>query len=264
MTYVDIELWRVSIAFALLLACGLGVSWHAGLDLGRVLLTGAVRAAAQLLAVGYALVLLFEHQRAEWVFGVIAIMLVTAAWTSASRVDGGPRRRELVLPAVAAIGVGSTVALVPVLAFVIMPTPWFDARYVVPISGMIVANSMNVVALVNERIFASARSERAEIEQWLALGATPRQAIARQTRDALRAGMIPTINGLLTVGLVSLPGMMTGQILSGTAPDSAVRYQLVILYQLVTVAAVSGAAAAYFARRMLFDARGRLRHGRAL
>jgi len=89
---------------------------------------------------------------------------------------------------------------------------------------MIVANAMNVVALVNERLFATAKADSAEIEQWLALGATPKQALARPVRDALRGSLIPTINGLLTVGLVSLPGMMTGQIVSGTAPEHAIRY----------------------------------------
>jgi putative ABC transport system permease protein len=117
---------------------------------------------------------------------------------------------------------------------------------------------MNVVAQVNQRIFASVRSEAAEIEQWLALGATPKQAIAKQVRDALRSALIPTINGLLTVGLVSLPGMMTGQIMSGIAPEHAIRYQLVIMYQLVVVAAVSGAVSAWLARRLLFNASGQL------
>jgi putative ABC transport system permease protein len=123
---------------------------------------------------------------------------------------------------------------------------------------MMVANAMNVVTQVNQRIFASVRSEAAEIEQWLALGATPKQAIAKQVRDALRSALIPTINGLLTVGLVSLPGMMTGQIMSGIAPEHAIRYQLVIMYQLVVVAAVSGAVSAWLARRLLFNASGQL------
>jgi putative ABC transport system permease protein len=143
--------------------------------------------------------------------------------------------------------------------FVVTPTPWFDARHLIPISGMVIANAMNVVAQVYERVFASAHADRAEIEQWLALGATPKQAMASTNRKALRAALIPTINGLLTLGLVSLPGMMTGQIVSGVAPEHAVRYQLVIMYQLVIVAAVSGSTAAFLARRVLFTAGEQLR-----
>jgi putative ABC transport system permease protein len=112
---------------------------------------------------------------------------------------------------------------------------------------------------VFERLFASASSEEATLEQYLALGATPEQAFAPYVKQALRAALIPTINGLVTVGLVALPGMMTGQILSGTAPEQAVRYQVVIMYQLVAVAAVSGVAAAAFARRLLFTPEAQLR-----
>jgi putative ABC transport system permease protein len=123
---------------------------------------------------------------------------------------------------------------------------------------MMLASSMNVVAMVFERILSGARQQASLIEQALALGAFPAQAIAPMRRQALRAAMIPTINGLLTVGLVQLPGMMTGQILSGTSPVQAVRYQLVIMYQLVAVASVSGALAAFLLQRVLFDASGRL------
>ncbi len=260
MSYVDIAPWRLLFVFVLLLLASLLVSWRANLGLGRQLVVGALRGAVQLLGVGYLLVVLFRDQRPEWVLLVLLVMLGTAAWTSARRIESGPGRRILVPRTLLAVGGGSALALIPVFALVVAPRPWFAARYVVPISGMIVANAMNVVAQVNERIFASARNDRAEIEQWLALGATPKQALARQTREALRASLIPTINGLLTVGLVSLPGMMSGQIVSGTPPESAIRYQIVILYQLVIVAAVSGGIAAYLARRMLFTARDQLRN----
>ena len=251
MTYLEIPLPRLLVALALV-GVALVVSLRMGLGLGRQLVIGAVRGAVQLLAIGYLLVLLFAHQHPAWVLALLSVMLLVAAWTSAGRVEHGPGLRALLPSSLAAIFVGSAVALVPVFALVVSPTPWFDARYLVPLSGMIVANAMNVVAQVHERIFASASSEWAQIEQLLALGATPAQALAPQARAALRAALIPTLNGLLTVGLVALPGMMTGQILSGTAPDHAVRYQIVILYQLVVVAAVSGALAAYFTRRLLF------------
>lgn len=259
MSYLDIAPWRLLLVLALLLAASLAVSRRAGLGLEKDLIVGALRGAAQLLAVGYFLVVLFAHQRPEWVLLVLAVMLGVAAWTSARRVESGPRARVLVPRALLAIAAGSALALVPVFAFVVAPTPWYDARYLVPISGMIVANAMNVVAQVNERLFASAKTQRAEIEQWLALGATPKQALARLVREALRAALIPTINGLLTVGLVALPGMMTGQIVSGVAPEHAIRYQIVIMYQLVIVAAISGGTSALLVRKMLFTPGEQLR-----
>src|SRR4029079_17470963 len=130
---------------------------------------------------------------------------------------------------------------------------------VIPIGGMMLSSAMNVVAQVFERLFASASADEATLEQYLALGATPEQALAPYVKAALRAALIPTINGLVTVGLVALPGMMTGQIVSGTAPEQAVRYQVVVMYQLVAVAAVAGALAARFARRLSFSDREQLR-----
>src|SRR5260370_1367555 len=123
----------------------------------------------------------------------------------------GARRRVLFPRAIVAIGAGALVALVPVFAAVVPLHPWYEARYLVPISGMMLSNAMNVVALVFDRIFASARSEADQVEALLALGATPRQALEPQVRPPRPAAPLPTINGLLTVGLAALPGLMTGQ-----------------------------------------------------
>jgi putative ABC transport system permease protein len=257
MTYVEISLPRLALA-AGLVVIALVVSHRLKLALGRPIAIGALRAALQLVAIGYFLVFLFAHEAPPFVLGVLAVMLFVAAFTSASRVAHVPQGQRLILRALPSIAMGSAVALIPVFVLIVPPRPWYEARYVVPISGMILSNAMNVVAQVFERVFAQAWSDRATIEQRLSLGASPAQATEPITRAALRAALIPTINGLVTVGLVALPGMMTGQILSGTAPTQAVRYQLVIVYQLVAVAAVSGATAAFFARRALFNAREQL------
>lgn len=257
MSYVEIPLPRLALALGLV-ALAVGLSRWRRLDLERDLLWGSARGAVQLIAIGYALRLLFQGDHPGWVALALAVMLVVAAATSARRVEHGPPARVLFLCALAAVAAGAAVALVPVFALVVSPEPWYAARYLVPIGGMMIASAMNVVAQVFERVFAAAREHAAEIEQVLALGATPAQALARHVRAAVRAAMIPTVNGLLTVGLVALPGMMTGQIVSGTAPDQAVRYQLVILYQLVAVAAVSGLVAVELARRLLFNARAQL------
>ena len=259
MSYIDIAPWRLLIVLALVLLCSLSVSRATKLGLERDLVVGVLRGGAQLLAVGYVLMTLFQTTHPAWVLLLLSAMLTAATWTSAHRIEHGPPLRVLLPSVLLAIALGSAIALLPVFLLVVQPDPWWNPRYVVPITGMIVANAMNVVAQVLERLFTSAHNERAEIEQWLALGATPAQAIARPVRDALRAALIPTINGLMTVGLVALPGMMTGQILSGTAPEHAIRYQLVIMYQLVIVAALSGGTAAVMARRALFTSSEQLR-----
>ncbi len=258
MSYVEIPLPRLALT-AGLIALALVLSRWKRLDLERDLLWGALRGAVQLIAIGHVLLLLFENDRPFWVALVLSTMLGVAAATSARRVEHGPPARTLFPYALAAIAVGAGAALIPVFACVVPLRPWYEARYLVPISGMMLANAMNVVAQVFERIFAAAHAHAGEIEQLLALGATPEQALARHVRATVRAAMIPTINGLLTVGLVALPGMMTGQIVSGTAPEQAVRYQIVILYQLVAVAAVSGVLSVGFARRLLFTPGAQLR-----
>jgi putative ABC transport system permease protein len=257
MTYVTISAPRLLLALCLI-AVAVLLSRRSRLGLEKDLIWGAIRGAAQLIAIGYALVLLFDHEHPAWVLLLLAVMLTAAGATAARRVEHGPPARVLFPRATVAIGGGALVALVPVFIAIVPLHPWYEARYVVPISGMMLSNAMNTVALVFERIFASARSEADQIEALLALGATPRQALHPQSRATLRAALLPTINGLLTVGLVALPGMMTGQIVSGTAPVQAVRYQIVILYQLVAVAAVAGFVAVTFARRLLFTARGQL------
>lgn len=251
MSYLEIPLWRVAVA-ALLVVVAVVLSRAARLGLEKDLGLGAVRAALQLVAIGYALRLLITSDHPAAVLGVLAVMWMVAAFTSTQRLKHGPPARELLPYAFAAIGLGAFVALVPVFVLVIPPEPWFDARFVIPIGGMMLSSAMNVVAQVFERLFASASAEEATLEQYLALGATPEQALAPYVKQALRAALIPTVNGLVTVGLVALPGMMTGQIVSGAAPEQAVRYQIVVMYQLVAVAAVAGFAAAWFARRAIF------------
>jgi len=257
MSYAHITLPRLLLSLGLI-AVAIALSRRSRLGLEGDLLWGAVRGAAQLIAIGYVLLLLFNHEHPAWVLLLLAVMLVVAGATAARRVEHGPPRKVLFPRAIAAIGAGTLVAVLPVFAAVVPLHPWYEARYLVPISGMMLSNAMNVVAQVFERIFASARSEADQVEVLLALGATPRQALERQVRATLRAALLPTINGLLTVGLVALPGMMTGQIVSGTPPEQAVRYQIVILYQLVAVAAVAGLIAVAFARRLLFTARSQL------
>jgi len=257
-SYLSVPLWRLALALVLI-ALSLAISrWHA-LELEKRLLIGTARAAVQLFAAGAVLSFVFAHDSPFLVFGFVLSMWVVAAITAARRTEHGPPARELFPYALASVGIGAAVVLLPVFALVLRPTRWYEPRLVIPIGGMMLSAAMNVVSQVFERVFAQVDGDRALVEQWLALGASPQQAIAAQSRAALRSALIPQLNALITLGLVSLPGMMTGQIVSGTDPAQAVRYQLVIMYQLVAVAAVAGALAVFFARRLLFNAREQLR-----
>ena len=120
----------------------------------------------------------------------------------------------------------------------IQPQPWYNPQYLIPLLGMVLGNTLNGLSLGLDRFMEGLRSGRDQVETDLALGATRWEACQSVVRDAIRLAMIPTINSMMVMGLVSLPGMMTGQILQGAAPAAAVRYQIVILFMMASATAL--------------------------
>jgi len=183
-----------------------------------------VRMVVQLLLIGYLLVWIFRAEQAWIVLAVVAVMILASSWIALQPLKG--RRRALLGPSLAAIAAGGSVNLLLVTEFVLDLAPWYRPDYFVPLAGMVFANAMNTVSLAAERLHAE-----------LAAGA----AAAEARRRAFRAAMIPVTNSLLAVGLVSLPGMMTGQILSGVDPLVAVRYQILVMCMVYGSAGLSAA-----------------------
>ena len=169
------------------------------------------RMLVQLLLIGYVLTYIFETESALMVVGVLSIMLLVSSWISLRSLQ--QRGRLKFMKILGSISLGGVFTLALVTQAVIDLNPWFEPRYMIPLAGMIFANAMNTVSLAAERF----ESERKTLE-YLA-----------SRRAALRAAMIPLINSLFAVGLVALPGMMTGQILSGVDPLIAARYQIVVM-----------------------------------
>jgi putative ABC transport system permease protein len=233
-----LELGVTNLLVATLLVVGslaLSRAWRIGVEVD--LTWGAIRTVVQLLAVGYVLRWIFESELIWYVMLAFAVMLSAASWTASRRVRR-PIPGLLGLSAVAlAIGAGGTT--LAVTALVVRADPWWDARYFLPLAGMIVGNAMNAAALAAERLQSEIIGRRDYIEELLALGATPRQAVAEPLRAAIRAGLLPTINAMLTVGLVALPGMMTGQMVAGADPQTAARYQIVVMFMLSAATTIS-------------------------
>ena len=144
-------------------------------------------------------------------------------------------------------------------AVVIEVTPLYNPRYLIPLFGMIVGNAMNGVALAAERLQSEMDAGHAQIDVYLALGATPRQASAEPARRATVAAMIPTINALAVFGVVTLPGMMTAQILAGSAPTLAVPYKLVVVVMLTAAIPLTAADIVLWYRRTFLTAAAQLR-----
>lgn len=185
---------------------------------------GLVRMLAQLLLVGYVLTFIFQADNALIVLGVITIMILASSWIALNNVKA--KRKQLYQFALVAILIGGGATLAMVIMGVLKLDPWYLPQYSIPLAGMAFANAMNAVSLAAERYYSEINRE------------TPVNQ-ARQT--ALRASLIPVINGLFAVGLVSLPGMMTGQILSGVSPLIAVRYQIMVMCLIFGAAGISAA-----------------------
>lgn len=204
-----------------LVVIGIMFRWTAG---AKTAIYATLRMLIQLLLIGYVLVYIFAADQPGIIVGVLAVMLVAASWIAIRPVKN--KQPRVYVDALIAIAVGGLLILLLVSQFVIGVDPWFSPRYVIPLAGMIFAGAMNTVSLAAERM-------QAETER----GVSYREA----RRTALQAALIPMINSLFAVGLVSLPGMMTGQILSGVSPMVAAKYQIVVMTMLFGVSGISAA-----------------------
>jgi putative ABC transport system permease protein len=186
----------------------------------------------QLLLIGYFLTYIFESQSSMLIMGVLAVMLISASWIALGCVKA--ERNRLYPKALLAIFLGGGFTLVLVTQGVLQLTPWFLPKFMVPISGMIFANSMNSISLTAERFYA-------EINRGLSYESAK--------KEAFQAALLPLTNSLFAVGLVSIPGMMTGQILSGISPLIAARYQIMVMLMIFGSAGISAALFLRFIKR---------------
>lgn len=170
------------------------------------------RMLAQLLIIGYFLVYIFEADHAGIIILILTVMVFASSWIALGSIKD--KRRLLYKHAFISIALGGGINLILVTQFVLVLDPWYQPQFMIPLAGMIFANSMNGISLSIERL-------NAELE---------RNVPYKEARTiALQASLIPVINSLFAVGLVSLPGMMTGQILSGVSPLIAIRYQIMVM-----------------------------------
>ena len=228
------------------------------LGIARDLLVAGVRVVVQLLLVGVVLKAVFALASPLAVAAVVLVMLATAAYEIHSR-----QQRRLAGPWGIGIGAGTTMlATLFVTAFglaALQPDPWFAPHVVIPLVGIVLGNVMNGVSISLNAFNTGIVRERAAIEARLALGATANAAFKPMQRSALRSGMIPIINQMSAAGIITLPGMMTGQILAGMAPFEAAKYQILVLFLLAGGAGLGALGATWLAVRRVTDERDRLR-----
>ncbi|MBS7345438.1 MAG: iron export ABC transporter permease subunit FetB [Caryophanon sp.] len=248
MTYTALSLTLIFVFIPFILSKAL----HLGLE--KDIFIATARSTVQLLAVGYILSFVFEAESAIFMVLMVSLMIVVATLNARKK---GRWLRGITWKIALAIIAVELITQGVLLGFHIVPaTP----QYIIPISGMMIGNAMVISILFLNRFRAELDARADEVELLLSLGGTPKQAIHRQLIDAIKASMIPTIESQKTIGLVQLPGMMSGQIIGGADPIQAVQFQLLIIFALLTCAAVSSTIVGFTSYRTLFNERMQLHH----
>ena len=232
-------------ALLVVLAIALTLWWK--IPVQKDLAFGSIRAFIQLVAVGYVLKYIFEIESGWLIHLAIVIMTLVGAQTAAARI------KEIKRPIVVtflAIGIGSAVTIGLLVALRVIT---MEARYLIPLAGMIISNSMNAASLTINRLISDVRGNRDAIETALALGRSWRGASRQLQKDAVVAGMLPTLNFLKTVGIVALPGAMTGMILAGVEPIKAILLQIVVAYMLAAAVSITSVVALEMTVRRFFS-----------
>jgi putative ABC transport system permease protein len=257
-SYIALNYGDLAIASVLVFVdAGLSIIFRLGVH--RSLLIAAIRMAVQLTLVGLVLTALFSVVSPLWT-GLAALLMVLFAGREATQ------RQEWRLSGWWSYGLGTgcmmmASGLVTVFALLtaLRPNPWYDPRYAIPLLGMILGNCMTGIALGLDTLTTSLVSRRAGVEAQLMLGASRQVALAPVTRQALRSALMPVINSMSATGIVSLPGMMTGQILGGVPPAEAVKYQILVMFMIAGGTGLGAVTAVLGGAYRLTDGRHRLR-----
>ncbi|MFD2112773.1 ABC transporter permease [Thiorhodococcus fuscus] len=258
MTMIHLTPWDLALAAALVLLLA-GMSWWLRLGVERRILIAAARSTIQLMLVGLVLKILFSQTHLALI-GLMSMVMLSAAGFEVMQ------RQKRRYRGIWSYGIGafsmflsSFTVIFLALTVVIRVDPWFEPQYLIPLLGMMLGNTMNGVAIALDSLTRQAWEARGQIEARLLAGGSWERAIEDIRRDALRSGLIPIVNAMGTAGLVSLPGMMTGQILAGSPPLEAAKYQLLIMFLLSGGTGLGSVAAVWLGSKRLFDRRERLR-----
>lgn len=239
-----------------MIAIAIALSLWQRLDLEKQLAYSAGRSLMQLIAIGYVLDIVFAIDNWWAVLAILGVMLTIASVVTRNRIN---QKLKGLLPTVAlSLVVSSLFTLAYVILLIVQPDRWYEPQYLIPLAGMLFGNAMNSASLAGERLLNSINQNRLEIETHLCLGATPAQAIATYKKEAVRTGLIPILNNMVVVGLVSLPGMFTGQVLGGSDPLDAASYQILILFAIVLTNIISTILVTQGIYQQFFNKNGQL------
>jgi putative ABC transport system permease protein len=258
MNAVHLGVWDL-LAAALLIVLDAALSLALRLGLHRQILVAAVRMVAQLTIVGLVLRHVFATASAPATLAVVLFMIAAAAREVATRPKQRLARGMNYRISAAVVACAGIATVLLALGTAVRPDPWYAPRYAIPLMGIVLGSVLNAASLALDGILDGVQRERARIEARLALGTPLRTALGPLVRSATRRGMIPVANQMSAAGIITLPGIMTGQLLAGMDPMDAVKYQILLMFLLAGASGLSSVGAALLAVRALSDDRERLR-----
>lgn len=258
MDLISLSVFDLSLSALLVILLAI-LSWHLQLGIQQSLLIAAARSIIQLSLLGLVLKQLFAQVSLPLIALISVIMLVVAGYEVMARQSRRYRGWWGMGIGTSSMFLSSFSITLLALFTIIRVDPWYTPQYLIPLLGMLLGNTMSGIAIALNNLSNAAYEQRGQIEARLMLGHHWQDAIAHIRRDALKSGLIPIINAMTTAGIVSLPGMMTGQILAGTPPMEAAKYQLMILFLIAAGTGLGSLSAVWIGTSRLFDERQRLR-----
>ncbi|OEF99708.1 iron export ABC transporter permease subunit FetB [Vulcanibacillus modesticaldus] len=228
---IDLQVWQILTAYVFILLLLLIVKINK-IPKEKEILIATTRMTLQLVITGYILVFLFENRHPLYTLLVILIMEIFAINNIFKRVKVrlSQKLRKIITFSMV---IGTSISLFYFILIVINITPWYEPRYFIPLAGMIIGNSMTGITLGVTKLIDGIYSQKNVIEGALMLGAKPKMAVKQIIDSAFYSAILPSINSMVGMGIVFLPGMMTGQILSGISPLSAIEYQIAIMLGII-------------------------------
>ncbi|KFI94109.1 ABC transporter ATP-binding protein [Bifidobacterium saguini DSM 23967] len=232
----DIDIWGLLVALVMV-AIAAGISELMRINIGKTLLWSACRALLQLCAMGFIIGYVIRANNVFLVFAVIAVMLVAAVQITLSRAKGVPK--GLAGPVLLSLTITMLLMISLVTELVVRPHPWYAPQLVVPLTGMLLGNTVSALAVGLSRFYESMNERRDEIDTLLALGSTAWEAARPSIVSSIRLGLLPTTATLASCGIVTIPGMMAGQVIAGGDPLEAAKYQFVVFAAIAALTLVA-------------------------
>ncbi|EFR60874.1 iron export ABC transporter permease subunit FetB [Veillonella sp. oral taxon 158] len=228
------------------------ISYRQELKLEKDIFISAVRATIQLFVIGFILSYIFGTESPIFIIGLLGFMAINAAYNSSKRGKGIPYALWI---SWFAITVGASITLTILLLTGVLN---FTAYQVIPVGGMVISGAMVAIGLCYRQMLSNFELRKQEVEIKLALGSTPKQASKAIVRDVIKTGLQPTVDSAKTLGIVALPGMMTGLILAGMPPLEAVKYQIIVTFMSLSTISIACFITCQLAYKTFFNNRNQL------